>query len=519
MIQETVNQNGGKIIKNMGDGFFVLFAEGSEPLKCALELQRKFQRTAWGPIKDLRIRIALHTGPARKIGDDYFGPTINRTARVMGLGHGGQILLTPDVINEHEIPPGAAIRDLGSHVLRGLTRPHIILGLEHPDLKIARFTSLLPEPVEIAIKTPTPARPGNKEAAPMASGAGQALASPAPGASGAGQALASPAPGASGAGQVLASPAPVLRGLSATFDQTHTFELSTTVGARGTANGQFMLPSGAAVDRQDRVYVSDAIRCNVQVFEPSGLLIKRLGRQGTLLETDLTLNNPTALAIDHEGRVFICDTKNSRIVIVDPNGNILNRIGRPLVVMGLSEPPGVVGFNFPRGIAVDAGAGIFYVADTGNNRLRLFRMDGEYIRSFGMWGQGLGEFVLPLGLAVGPRGTLYVADSDNYRIQVFDRELHYVRTIGRRGPAPAEFHRQPSGIVVTPDDDILVSDGSGRIKIFNYEGTYLGSFSGKRISDEVPHYCAVALNNSSSLVAVDEHSCQWHRYDYREITE
>ena len=476
MIQETLDKHGGKLIKSMGDGVFVVFQEGSDPLKCAIEIQKRIQRTTWGPIKDIRVRVGLHTGPAKKLGEDYFGPTINRTARVMAMGKGGQILLTPNVIDEHELPPGASIRDMGAHVLKGLTREQIILGLEHPELKNI-LTSLDTVAADITIRVPEPAPVAKKE------------------------------------------PAVPLRGLSATFDQTHTYEMKTTVGGRGMANGQFLLPTFAAVDRQDRVYISDAIRCIVQVFEPSGEYLKRIGAQGTPLELELTLNNPTALAVDSKDRVYICDTKNSRVVIVDTDGNIIHRVGRPLVVMGLSEPPGVVGFNFPRGIALDEAEGQFYVSDTGNNRLRLFNLDGGYVRTFGMWGQGAGEFVLPLGLAVGPRGTLYVADSDNYRIQVFERGFRHVRTFGRRGPAPADFYKPPLGIAVTPDSDLLVSDGTGRIKIFAGEGSYIGSFSGKRLSSDMPHYCSVTLKDSTYLVTVDEHNCRWHRYEYKEILD
>jgi predicted ATPase len=83
----------------------------------------------------LRIRMALHTGEADLRDGDYYGSTVNRCARLRGLAHGGQILLSASTT--HLARQGSSqltMRALGSHPLRGLGEPELIYQLDHPDL-------------------------------------------------------------------------------------------------------------------------------------------------------------------------------------------------------------------------------------------------------------------------------------------------------------------------------------------------------------------------------------------------
>jgi hypothetical protein len=129
------------IIKHTGDGVFAIFEEG-DPLGCALEIQKRCAGEDWGKIGELRIRIGLHAGTAEKRGKDYFGPVINRTARVMGTAWGGQIVLTPEVRQSAKLPEGAVVQDLGAHLLKDLCEPQQLLGLVHPDMSIREFPPL-----------------------------------------------------------------------------------------------------------------------------------------------------------------------------------------------------------------------------------------------------------------------------------------------------------------------------------------------------------------------------------------
>src|SRR5438876_12112129 len=99
---------------------------------------RKAQQAAPQPDTrhPLRVRMALHTGEAEHRDGDYFGQPLNRVARLLSSGHGGQILLsrtTCDLIHSF-LPTEAALKDLGEHRLRDLTLPETIFQLLHPGL-------------------------------------------------------------------------------------------------------------------------------------------------------------------------------------------------------------------------------------------------------------------------------------------------------------------------------------------------------------------------------------------------
>jgi len=142
ILDAQITRYGGRIIKHTGDGIYAVF-EGGDPLQCALAIQRQFQREDCGPIGKLRIRVALHVGHAEKgRGDDYFGPVINRVARVLSTGWGGQTLLTPEAVSAFPLPEGATLQDLGVHVLKDLSEPQQIYGLLHPDLPLQQFPAL-----------------------------------------------------------------------------------------------------------------------------------------------------------------------------------------------------------------------------------------------------------------------------------------------------------------------------------------------------------------------------------------
>ena len=113
-----------------GDSFVIAFARAADAVACALELQRS-------PLAPIKLRIGLHTGDIQLRDEgNYIGPTINRTARLRDLAHGGQTVLsgaTEPLVIDH-LPPDATLNDLGSHPLRDLPRPERVVQLCHPDL-------------------------------------------------------------------------------------------------------------------------------------------------------------------------------------------------------------------------------------------------------------------------------------------------------------------------------------------------------------------------------------------------
>ncbi len=113
-----------------GDSFVAAFARASDAVAAALEMQR-------APLAPIRLRIGLHTGEIQLRDEgNYAGPTINRTARLRDLGHGGQTLLSgaTEAMVLDELPCDAWLSDLGTHPLRDLPRPERVVQLCHPDV-------------------------------------------------------------------------------------------------------------------------------------------------------------------------------------------------------------------------------------------------------------------------------------------------------------------------------------------------------------------------------------------------
>src|SRR5215210_7020425 len=94
ILRMSIGAHNGHVFKTVGDAFHATFAAAPDALEAALEAQRVLLREAWGLSGPLRVRMALHTGVAEERGGDYFGPTLNRVARLLSAGHGGQILLS-----------------------------------------------------------------------------------------------------------------------------------------------------------------------------------------------------------------------------------------------------------------------------------------------------------------------------------------------------------------------------------------------------------------------------------------
>jgi predicted ATPase/class 3 adenylate cyclase/DNA-binding CsgD family transcriptional regulator len=114
-----------------GDSFVIAFGRASDAVACALELQR-------APLAPIRLRIGLHTGEVQlRDESNYIGPTINRTARIRDLAHGGQTVLsgTASDLVADRLPADAWLADLGTHSVRDLPRPERVMQLCHPETR------------------------------------------------------------------------------------------------------------------------------------------------------------------------------------------------------------------------------------------------------------------------------------------------------------------------------------------------------------------------------------------------
>ncbi len=126
ILRGAIEAHGGHVFKTVGDAFCAAFAKATDALSASLDAQRALATEDWSTFDpdfaDLRARMGIHHGQADARGGDYFGPALNRTARLMSAGHGGQVLLSlaaQQVVRDY-LPDGVTLRDLGEHRLKDL---------------------------------------------------------------------------------------------------------------------------------------------------------------------------------------------------------------------------------------------------------------------------------------------------------------------------------------------------------------------------------------------------------------
>ena len=135
ILRDAIETNHGHVFKTMGDEFCAVFSAAPDALAAAVNAQQRLHAENWDetPIK---IRIALHTGAAELRDGDYFGPPLNRVARLLAAGHGEQTLVsaaTDELVHDHLLE-GTELRDMGEWQLKDITRPEHIYQLMAPGL-------------------------------------------------------------------------------------------------------------------------------------------------------------------------------------------------------------------------------------------------------------------------------------------------------------------------------------------------------------------------------------------------
>jgi predicted ATPase/class 3 adenylate cyclase len=138
ILHGVIKEHDGYVFKTVGDAFWCAFSRATDALEASLEAQRALlTKEGWpeetGP---LRVRMALHTGATEEKDGDYFGPPVNRVARLLSAAHGGQVLLslaTQELVRD-QLPPDVELRDLGERRLKDLFGPERVFQLMAPGL-------------------------------------------------------------------------------------------------------------------------------------------------------------------------------------------------------------------------------------------------------------------------------------------------------------------------------------------------------------------------------------------------
>lgn len=214
-------------------------------------------------------------------------------------------------------------------------------------------------------------------------------------------------------------------------------------------------------------------------------------------------------AIDGAGDVWIADNTNNRVDVFSSSGAFIETIGWGVTngkaeaeVCTSSCQAGIEGggngeFKHPWGIAINKSAGDVYVSDQGNNRIEELEVStGKWVRSFGAFGKGEGQFNSPNGVAVDPSGNVWVTDYGFNRIEEFSSTGSFTKMIGwgvRNGEAKLEKcifecreglegsgegqFKGPKGIATDASGNVYVTDfGNNRVEELSSSGAFLGQF-------------------------------------------
>ena len=136
ILRTAIEDAGGYVFKTVGDAFCAAFATAPAAVRAALAAQQDLSEQSWLTSRPIAVRMGLHTGVCEERDGDYFGPVVNRAARLEAVAHGGQVLVsgaTAELL-AGALPGGAQLRDLGPHRLKDLGRAEQVFQLEAPHL-------------------------------------------------------------------------------------------------------------------------------------------------------------------------------------------------------------------------------------------------------------------------------------------------------------------------------------------------------------------------------------------------
>ncbi len=137
IIRSIAQSHRGSVFKTVGDASYCVFRDPADAVRAAISIQRALDAEPWAEeIGKLKVRIGVHTGDAVQDGGDYYGPSLNRVARLMSAGHGGQILVsaTTAKIVANALAHECDLQDLGAHRLKDLAEPQKIFQVLAADL-------------------------------------------------------------------------------------------------------------------------------------------------------------------------------------------------------------------------------------------------------------------------------------------------------------------------------------------------------------------------------------------------
>ena len=215
--------------------------------------------------------------------------------------------------------------------------------------------------------------------------------------------------------------------------------------------------SGVALNSKGHIFLFQRAKPMLTEYDEHGSYIRSLAEG--------VFTHPHGLRIDSDDNIWTTDDGSHVVLKLSPAGHVLLVLGRKDVA---AESEWL--FNQPTDVAF-AKNGDVYVSDGyGNSRVVKFDHEGKFLKAWGKYGTGPGEFNLPHSVAVDAAGNVYVGDRENKRIQVFDGDGNFLKQWTGIG--------YPYGLFITPDQHVWMIDGGyDRILELDQDGKILGALS------------------------------------------
>ena len=240
------------------------------------------------------------------------------------------------------------------------------------------------------------------------------------------------------------------------------------------AEGVLRFPEAVAVDASGDVYVADQLGYVVQKFSAEGQFELAWGSYGG---GPGQFGPVGGIAVDAAGDVYVVDSSHDRIERFGPDGEYLGAWG--------SRGSGLGEFNFgssqnpgqPPGGAIAVSGQHVYVADSGNDRIERFNLEGGEAIAWGSRGAGPGQFSYPRGVAAN-ESEVIVSDTDNHRLEEFSPEGVFQAQGGSQGDGPGQFG-YPYGVALDAQGDVYVADDANdRVVKLTPQLSFAGAWGG-----------------------------------------
>ena len=213
--------------------------------------------------------------------------------------------------------------------------------------------------------------------------------------------------------------------------------------------------SGVALNSKGHIFLFQRTRPMLSEFDENGRYVRSLGEG--------LFDHPHGLRIDADDYIWTTDDTNNTVLKLSPAGKVL-------LVLGRRNNGGEANWLFskPTDVAFSKNGDIFVTDGYGNSRVVKFDRNGNFIKTWGIYGSGPGEFMLPHSVVIDKNDRVYVGDRENARIQIFDTDGRFLTQWTGIG--------YPYGLWITPDQHVWMVDGGfDRIVELDQTGKIMGS--------------------------------------------